>query len=204
MYQTLNNFIESLGPISDSRKEILDEFVSYIVAKNNAKANINLNFICTHNSRRSHMSQIWAQVASAFYNIDKVNCYSGGTEATAMFISVKETLEDQGFVIIKLSEGSNPVYAIKYDEDLLPIIAFSKTYDDNYNPKSNFSAVMTCDHADKNCPIIHGAEKRFAIRYRDPKEFDNTDLQKEKYKERSTQIAEEMFYVFKNVQLKSE
>lgn len=204
MNNQLTIFIDSLGDASHLRKPVLDDLVSYINFKFEKSKAVNLNFICTHNSRRSHMSQIWAQVAAAYYNIENVYCYSGGTEATAMFISVKETLQQQGLDITKISEGKNPVYAIKYDQNKLPIIAFSKKYDHAFNPKGNFAAIMTCDHADKNCPIIYGAEKRIPIRYEDPKAFDNTDLQSQKYLERSMQIAEEMFYVFKKIKQRSE
>lgn len=58
---------------------------------------------------------------------------------------------------------------------------------------------MTCSQADGGCPFISGAEKRIAITYDDPKAFDNTDQQTEKYNERSLQIATEMFYVFSQI-----
>jgi len=58
---------------------------------------------------------------------------------------------------------------------------------------------MTCDHADENCPFIPGTEQRIPVRYEDPKAFDNTPLEAEKYDERSVQIATEMFYVFSKI-----
>lgn len=70
---------------------------------------------------------------------------------------------------------------------------FSKKYDDAFNPKSNFGAIMTCDH-DKNCPIVHGAEQRISIQYGDPKVYDGTEMQSEKYAERSSKIGEEMWW----------
>ena len=71
--------------------------------------------------------------------------------------------------------------------------------DDNFNPKSEFAAIMTCDSANEACPFVPGAEKRISITFDDPKVFDNTLQQKEKYKERSLQIAAEMFYVFSQI-----
>ena len=149
--------------------------------------------------RRSHLSQVWAQTAAAHYNIQNVNCYSGGTEATALFPKVAETLSNSGFQILTLSEGSNPVYGIKYDENAVPVIGFSKKYDDEFNPISGFAAIMTCSQADGGCPFIAGAEKRIPITFDDPKEFDNTPQQAEKYEERSLQIATEMFNVFSKI-----
>jgi arsenate reductase len=109
------------------------------------------------------LSQVWAQTASAYFNIKNVFCYSGGTEATAMFSMIAKTLESQGFKIKTISEGSNPVYTIKYADNEHPIIGFSKTYDDTFNPQSEFVAIMTCSQADGGCPFIAGAEKRIPI-----------------------------------------
>ena len=58
---------------------------------------------------------------------------------------------------------------------------------------------MTCNNADEGCPMVFGAEARFPIKYDDPKEFDNSSQQTEKYAERSLQIASEMFYVFSQI-----
>lgn len=185
--------------ITNERKETLQPLVDFIQSKATLQKEIRLNLICTHNSRRSHLAQVWAQTAAAYYNINNVYCYSGGTEATAMFPMIAETLENQGFKIKAISQGSNPVYTIKYAENEHPIIAFSKTYFDDFNPENGFAAIMTCSQADGGCPFISGAEKRIPITFEDPKEFDNTPQQAEKYEERSLQIASEMFYVFSQI-----
>lgn len=198
MKTSIKDYIKSLdvSSISKKRLNVLNPLIEYIQSKKDKNQAINLNFICTHNSRRSHLSQIWAQAIAHFFNIENVTCFSGGTEATAMFPKVAETLEKTGFDIEKISEGNNPIYSIKFDDNSHPIIGFSKTYDHKFNPKSNFAAIMTCSSADQGCPFISGAEKRIPITYEDPKLFDNTDLQDEKYLERSNQIATEMKYVF--------
>jgi arsenate reductase len=185
--------------VSDERKALLQPLVDYIQNKVNLQEQIRLNFICTHNSRRSHLSQIWAQTMAFHFNIKNVFCYSGGTEATAMFPKVAETLTNQGFEIQKISDIENPVYAVKFDENQHSIICFSKTYFDEFNPKTNFSAIMTCNNADEGCPMVFGAEVRFPIKYDDPKAFDGTELMNEKYAERSLQIASEMYYVFSQI-----
>lgn len=201
MFQNLSNTITSISKISvsEKRKEVLQPLVNYIQDKVNDKEVIRLNFICTHNSRRSHLSQIWAQTMAFQFGIKNVFCYSGGTEATAMFTKVGETLVNQGFEIQQLSENENPVYAIKFSDNEPPIIAFSKTYFDAFNPKTNFGAIMTCNNADEGCPIVIGAEARFPIKYDDPKAFDGTEIMNEKYTERSLEIASEMFYVFNQI-----
>uniref|UniRef100_UPI0025C35306 protein-tyrosine-phosphatase n=1 Tax=Chryseobacterium sp. TaxID=1871047 RepID=UPI0025C35306 len=160
---------------------------------------ININFICTHNSRRSHLSQVWAQISSTYFNIPKTTCYSGGTEETEVFPLIIETLRQQGLQIKRVFTGENPVYFIKYDENIHPIIGFSKKHDDTFNPTSDFAAVMTCSQADEGCPFIFGADERISIPFEDPKISDNTPEQAKVYFERSQQIAAEMFYVFSNI-----
>ena len=189
----------SFETIAEERKIILQPLVDFIQGKANNNQEIRLNLICTHNSRRSHLSQVWAQTAAAHYNIKNVFCYSGGTEATAMFPMAAKTLVNQGFQIKTIAEGNNPVYAIKYSENAHPIIGFSKTFDDDFNPQSEFAAILTCSSADQGCPFIAGAEVRIPITFEDPKAFDNTPQQAEKYEERSLQIATEMFYVFSQI-----
>lgn len=76
---------------------------------------------------------------------------------------------NQGFEIIQIAENSNPIYAIKFSKNTLPIIGFSKKYDHPFNPKSEFDAILTCSRADGGCPFIAGAEKRISITYEDPK-----------------------------------
>lgn len=201
MFEAITNIINDLDTtsIKTERKEVLQQLIDYIKNKVGAKTPIRLNFICTHNSRRSHLSQIWAQTMAAFYTIDKVNCYSGGTEATAMFPKVRETLAHQGFNIKRLSEGDNPIYSIKYSENEPAIIAYSKRFEDDFNPASEFAAIMTCSSADKGCPIVLGCDKRIAITYEDPKKSDGTPKQTETYLDRSLQIATEMKYVFSSL-----
>lgn len=195
LVETIKGIID-IHNVSEERKTILQPLIDFVQQKANSGADIDLNFICTHNSRRSHLAQIWAQVASAHFNIPNVHCYSGGTEETALFPKVVETLTNQGFTIFKIAETDNPVYAIKYEDNALPIIGFSKQYDSPFNPASAFVAIMTCSQADGGCPFIAGAEKRIPITFEDPKISDGSPQQAQVYAERSLQIATEMFYVF--------
>ena len=185
--------------ISEERKRILQPLIQFISSKLSKNEEVRLNFICTHNSRRSHLSQIWAQTMAYYYQIENVFCYSGGTEATAMFSKVVETLANQGFEILKLSETDNPVYAVKFAENEHAVICFSKKYNDDFNPKSAFAAILTCDSADENCPIVYGAEARIPVKYEDPKKSDGAPEMNETYFNRSLEIATEMKFVFENL-----
>lgn len=201
LYQNIEKTLLSLptDTVGNERKTILQPLIDFIQEKVSAQKEVRLNFICTHNSRRSHLSQVWAQTIAHYFNIKQVFCYSGGTEATALFPMAAETLKNTGFNIQIIAEGNNPIYSIKYAEDEHPVIGFSKTYDASFNPQSEFAAIMTCSSADQGCPIITGAEKRIPITFEDPKAFDNTPQQAEKYNERSLQIANELFYVFSQI-----
>ncbi|TYA74414.1 arsenate-mycothiol transferase ArsC [Seonamhaeicola marinus] len=198
LLENISKTIASLdvNTVSEERKAILNPLVAYLKEKLTENAPIRLNFICTHNSRRSHLSQIWAQTMAAHFNVKNVSCYSGGTEATAMFPKVGETLTNQGFKIAQLSEGSNPVYSVKFSENEPSVIAFSKTYEDAFNPSSEFAAIMTCSSADQGCPMVLGCDKRVAVTYEDPKKSDGTPQQTETYFNRSLEIATEMKFVF--------
>ena len=180
--------------IENHRKVLLKPLQEYISQKVKQKTEINLNFICTHNSRRSQLSQMWAKVIADFYGFN-INSFSGGIEITACNERTVASFERMGFKVINPG-GQNPHYLVKYHKNKEALILFSKIYDDAPNPKAHFAAVMTCTHADKNCPFIPGAEKRISLPYEDPKAFDDTPDEAKMYDERSLQIATEMKYIF--------
>lgn len=184
-----------LSALSQERKAVLHNLADYIQNKINKGEAINLNFICTHNSRRSQLCQIWAKVAAVHYGIESVNTFSGGTEATAFNPNAVHALVQSGFTIEKKDESSNPVYHVDIIPGYTSLECFSKVYNDPKNP-SSYAAIMTCSDAEANCPFIPEAETRIAVKYEDPKKSDGTPLQVQTYAERSRQIATEMFYVF--------
>ena len=187
--------------ITEDRLAVLKPLIDYIQSKIDQGKEINLNFICTHNSRRSQFSQIWAQTAADYFGIP-AKCYSGGVEVTAFNERAVTSIKRSGFDVVAQGEGeSNPIYLVSHSKDHDPIKAFSKLFDDPVNKAEQFAAVMTCSHADENCPFIPGTEQRIAVRYEDPKAFDDTPEEASKYDERSMQIASEMFYVFSKVSL---
>jgi len=193
--KTIHSFDFNL--ISEERRSLLLPLLNFLKNKIDQSSKVNLNFICTHNSRRSQFAQIWAQTAAAYYGRD-VACYSGGIEITAFNERAVNAIKNDGFKI-KKEGGINPVYTVQYADNARPIIAFSKLFDNPINPDTGFAAVMTCSHADENCPLIPGIETKISLHYEDPKKFDGTPEEVAKYKERSVQIATEMFYVFSKI-----
>ena len=183
--------------INEDRLAVLKSLIDYIQSKIDQGQEINLNFICTHNSRRSQFSQIWAQTAADYFGVPG-KCYSGGVEVTAFNERAVASIKRSGFKVV--AQGDiNPIYSVFHSEDHDPIKAFSKLFDNPVNKAEQFAAVMTCSHADENCPFIPGTEQRIAVRYEDPKAFDDSPQEAAQYDERSMQIASEMFYVFSKV-----
>lgn len=196
MFTPIINLINQIdnSSISDHRKVLLKPLYDYLALKIKQKKAINLNFICTHNSRRSQLSQVWAKVIADFYGIN-INSFSGGIHITACNKRTIASLTRMGFKVNDAS-GENPHYELSYHSKKPIISLFSKMHNDPLNPKGNYAAVMTCNHADKNCPFIAGAEKRISLPYKDPKSYDDTVDEAKMYDQRSIQIAQEMKFIF--------
>lgn len=203
MFPAIKSFcddvVNEFDKIPEQRKELLGKLSDYIITKKRQGKPVNLVYICTHNSRRSHFGQVWAKVASMYYGIEDVNTFSGGTEATAFNVNAINALKRIGFEVKAINIEKNSVYHVIFDEMEQPIICFSKVHDDPKNPQRDFAAIMTCSDAEENCPFIPGVELRIGTTYDDPKAFDGKPQQNEKYTERCKQIARETLYVFSKV-----
>jgi hypothetical protein len=191
--------IDEFDKISERRRDQLRTLASCIRDKSKVHQPARLTFICTHNSRRSQMCQIWAATAAAYYGIPQVETYSGGTEVTAFNARAVAALHRAGFVIDDPKRTQNPRYTVRFHAAGPESECFSKVYSDASNPKTEFCAVMTCSVADKQCPIVQGASKRISLPFDDPKAFDGTPQESAKYDERCQQIARELLYVFSEV-----
>jgi arsenate reductase len=187
-----------IDTIPEKRKGELEEVAAFVTSKRDAGEDSELTFICTHNSRRSQMAQLWAAVAAAHFGVDGVRTYSGGTEATAFNPRAVAAMQRAGFVVDNPG-GDNPRYQVSFEDTGSTLECFSKRYDDPANPPEGFAAIMTCSDADEACPVVPGAAFRAAIQYEDPKAADGTPLESAAYDERCLQIATEMFYVFSRV-----
>lgn len=192
----------SIDQVPNDRKRFLDEVASDLSQRLAPESELPLTFICTHNSRRSHLAQVWAQVAAAYYGQNSIQTYSGGTEATACNIRTVRSLRRSGLQIVDTTGGSNPKYLIQFAENRSPMSAFSKVYDQDGNPDAGYVAMMCCSDADEKCPIVRGSVARFALNYIDPKASDDTPEENATYDERSIQIGREMFYLFSRIAAK--
>jgi arsenate reductase len=179
--------------IPAGRRAELEQLARFIRRRTGAGETARLVFICTHNSRRSHLAQVWCQTAARMHGLSRVETYSGGTEATAFDPRAVASLERAGFRVRAADAVPNPRYLVRFSDEVEPMVCFSKVYDQPPNPREGFCAIMTCSAADEGCPVVLGASERIALRYDDPKEFDGTPLEAQKYDERCRQIAREMF-----------
>lgn len=193
---TLNEVLESVQAPDPARIEKLRPISEWLKSNPEDRS---LLFVCTHNSRRSHMAQFWALAAAEFYDITSVRTYSAGTEATAMHPHTVEALAECGFEIsVPDMVASNPVYTVRLG-GLLPMVpGFSKKIDHESLPKSNFCAVLVCDEAAEACPFVPGASLRAPLSFQDPKESDGTPKRRTVYLNRSKEIAREMLWIMQN------
>jgi arsenate reductase (thioredoxin) len=195
--------MEGAEAIPEERKVELRALAQWVTAQLALSDSAELVFICTHNSRRSHLAQVWAQVGADLRGLDGVRTFSGGTESTACNLRTVAAMQRAGFEVTVHDQDhgeENPTYAVLPGPSSTPQICFSKTYGDDANPDSGFAAVMTCSSADKGCPIVHGAVARFATPYVDPKVSDGTDQEAATYDARCAQIGGEMLWMMAQVE----
>ena len=199
MNDSLKRYLDDLSArfaqIRAGRATDLKRLAEYIAIKQDKSQDAKLIFICTHNSRRSHLAQIWAQTCAAYYNLERVETFSGGTEATEFNTHAIHALKEAGFSI-RPSDGCQLVDGGEPEASML---CFSKVYDHAANPTKGFAAIMTCSSADESCPTVYGAEERFALTYEDPKKSDGSGNEARVYGERCAEIALEMLFVFNEV-----
>jgi len=198
----ISNVSKEFDLISAERKKTLIELGDFIVEDKLKNNKVTLTFICTSNSRRSHLSQVWMQTAAIYYGIDNVFTFSGGTEATEVNKRAIKALERAGFEVSRAGNEYNKPYSVTLGSGAGNWMIYSKKYDNTQNPKSDFIAVMVCSEADKSCPIVPGANGRIGLPYDDPKYFDNTPSEELKYDETCRLIARELLFVADYVKAK--
>jgi len=178
------------------RMEELDALAALL--KEHSEDGLAVNFICTHNSRRSHFSEVLFRTAVKYYGHENVETFSGGTEGTALYPEVAESFKRHGFTAVKDLAPDNPHWQIFHplleSEDHTPFL-FSKAYHEAPNPASGFVAVMVCDSANEACPLVVGAAARFPLTFVDPKRSDETPECSAVYDATLKEIAAEMGYL---------
>jgi protein-tyrosine phosphatase/arsenate reductase len=188
-----------LGSIPAARRADLEAIAGWVTERIRREEVARLVFICTHNSRRSHLAQVWAQTVARSLGVPGVETYSGGTEATALDHRAAAALERAGFGVTKRGDGPNPRWEVAAGPGGPTMSVFSKVFDAPPNPEEDFAAVMTCSSADEACPTVPGASARFSVPWDDPKAADGTPEETATYDARCRQIATEMLWLFSRV-----
>lgn len=194
----LQEIIRVSEQLPGQRRELLDAAAKRILK---ARANGSVNFVavCTHNSRRSQFCQAWGALAVAHYQVEAVECFSCGTEATACNPRTIDALERSGWQVKRpASKELNPRYECNFG-DVQKVTLWSKAFGDQSLPTRQIVALLCCDEADKACPTVPGAVARVALHYVDPKVSDGTAEEAATYDERCRQIAAEMFYLVRQL-----
>lgn len=192
----------NFNSISEERKGELQSLSKYLTSKWGKNETPKVIVICTHNSRRSHLGQLWLAVGAEYFNLPAIETFSGGTEATAFHPNAISTLQRVGFKIdTTQADLKNPAYEITWADTMNSYTAISSKFDTAPNPTKDFAAIMVCSEADKGCPFVPGSDFRLSLPFEDPKTFDGTDLQDAKYDERSLQIGTELFYALSQIKL---
>ncbi len=205
MYPTLSaslvGYLDLVGSIEPARRALLDRLATFIVDRLQHDLPVDLVYICTHNSRRSHFGQFWASAAANHFQISGISTWSGGTEVTAMNPRSVAALQRAGFTVQKdVKNGEqNPRYTLSIDIDQPVGVGYSKVYDDPSNPTTGFAAIMTCSSADAGCPFVTGSAIRISLPYIDPKAADGTAEEAQVYDLRSGQVAVEQLYLMQQV-----
>jgi arsenate reductase (thioredoxin) len=183
----------------DRHNELIKKIAHWIAEEVKGGNSARLNFICTHNSRRSQFAQAWCILVQDYLGLKMAEAYSGGTEVTACNERTVYALERAGCTV--KSDGThNPVYTVRATDMNTEIRLWSKVYDDEANPSGRFAAIMTCDHADANCPFIPGAAIRVPLTYTDPKFADDTDAENSAYDETCKIVASDMIRIFREAE----
>lgn len=196
LQQYCDQLLQEFDQIPAQRQTDLQVLSQYLSQQYQNQALAQAIVICTHNSRRSHLGQLWLSIGSDYFNLPPIASFSGGTEATAFNPRAVAALQRLGLLINSSNEEAptNPRYHIRWTLSMSPYVAFSKTFDQAPNPTQDFVAIMVCSEADAGCPFVPGAQLRLALPYDDPKAFDDTKLEAQKYDERCRQIGREFLY----------
>ncbi len=204
----LQSYVQGLtskfGSISEKRKEVLTLIAKEIAHRRNQNQDVAITVVCTHNSRRSQLGEIWIETACQYYGIDGIKAFSGGTEVTAFNIRMVVALRHVGFHLHTEQPGDNPRYELTaLTSSARQHLLFSKTYNDPFNPQERFIAIIVCGEADEACPTVFGASARYSLPYLDPKEFDDTPFEHEAYLDKVEEMGIEFLFLIAKAQILS-
>ncbi|WP_240463072.1 low molecular weight phosphatase family protein [Mesonia aquimarina] len=195
--ELIQELLNQMTSISETRRTQLDSLVEAIKTDISSFEKAKVMMICTHNSRRSQLGEIWINTLADYYKKTTIEAFSGGTEATAFHPNMVKALSLVGFEFQQITEEENPKYKLtSLNDEAYANLLFSKRFENKFNPQKNFIAVMVCSQADGGCPFVPGSSHRISLTYEDPKVYDKQPNAIEKYKAKIYEVGREMLYVF--------
>lgn len=225
--ENCQNYVHTLNPERiETINQIVKYFKDYKDNNNHNQENAQITFACVQNSRRSHFAEIWFYISLIKNEINWIETYSGGTEATScnyrvihslrrFGISLNEINNNDKYEILNINSKSNQLYNLNYNENVgtqnrdnsqvitqennKEHLIFSKIYNDKFNPQKDFCAVLVCADDDTNCPAIFGSNGIFHLAFIDPKLADDTSLEQETYDKKSIEIGLEMMFIANSI-----
>jgi hypothetical protein len=192
----------SFDMIDEIHREAGEKLVDWIAKGFEPGQPLHVTVICTGNSRRSIVGATMGNIAAAYYGMPEIRFHSGGTAPTAFNPRTIATLKEIGVEVEPAGrealrgepKTANPTYIVRWGLDM-EAEEFSKTYFDAGNPQQGFAALLVCGEADAACPVVRGASLRISTPYLDPKIYDDSAFQAQKYAERRDDIGRFMLCV---------
>lgn len=198
----IDQLLEDADRIPAERLKILHSLSSHIRKRLQGRDPVRINFICTHNSRRSQIAQVWAHTAAAAFQVPRIETGSGGTETTAFHPFALRAMRTLGFRTTETDapeNAGNPRYTLTIGTGTPSLVCWSKRLEDTFPSDARFLAVMTCSDADRTCPVVPGAMARIPLTFADPKRSDGSGREQQEYLKTAVNIGRELLQVFRNV-----
>jgi hypothetical protein len=208
LYPILNEYVrdfpKEFRKIPEERRFRLNEMVYFLEGQYQNNAPWQITFISTNESTVGQMAKAWSKAAAYYFGFKNFEPYSGGIKPGEISVRTIVALEKAGFIVYKSHINEVDVYRIKYSFNLEPVIAFPKKINHTKNPGNNFMAVILDGNADLNINNVRGTYDRLFLEYEDPKGYEGSDLENQKFNESCRQVAVEMFYVFSQLKKRLE
>lgn len=198
LYPTLQKHCEEYLALTNwtaiTRPKTLQRLVDYLTLRLKAGQAAQVLVVCTHNARRSQIAQYWLAVGAAYFGLETLFVYSGGTEVTAVHPHTAAALQRMGLSVVPTDVSlNNPPYQVRWNDTMQALPAYSKHYKDALLLEQDFVALLVCDT--EACPHIPGAVDHIALPYEDPSIWDHSPEQMHYYDQTVRSIGMELLWV---------
>ena len=178
--------------VDPTRRPALRSCAAAIARQLDARGEVSVVAVCTHNSRRSQLAEVWLAVASAAAGLGGVSVCSGGSDPVAVAPGAIAVLRERGFRVEADTADANPRLRVRghgierelYAKPLGEAVAGV--------PLRGGVALMVCAAADAACPPVPQVGYRARLPFADPRHADGTPGEAAAYRAASDRIEAEM------------